>query len=436
MGLYTHSFVCFTNFTEAMTNDIVALIDYYEREKGIDRDRVIGALEYSFLSAYRKMVPGAEAIASLRAAVNAKKGEIVIWANLLVVEDAEVQDKFNQVPLSLARRRNEAVQVGDEMEFNVTPKDFGRIAVQTGKQTMAQRLRQAEKEMVYEEFKDRAGDIVHGTVRRFERNDVIIDLGKFEGVMPNRERVQGEEYNIGDRIRAYVLAVENEGKGPEIILSRSHPNFVRRLFEAEVSEIADRTVEIRNIVRESGGRTKLAVWSDDAKIDPVGSCVGVFGARVKNIVRELNNEKVDIIRWNDDPAVMVVEALKPAEIRSVTVDADARVVHVTVSEDQLSKAIGRKGQNARLTSRLIGWDVQVRKDDTREQMHQARLEGAAQTVGELLGLSDEQSIMLANAGGTDAQMIAGMEASDFVDILGVTETQAEEIAAKAALLAR
>ncbi|MEX1116450.1 MAG: NusA N-terminal domain-containing protein, partial [Akkermansiaceae bacterium] len=190
-----------------MTNDIVALIEYYEKEKGIDRDKVVAALEFAFISAYRKMVPGAEAIETLRAEVNTKKGETRIFASLTVAADEDYSDKFNQVPLSTAVKKNPEAQGGDIQEFNVTPKDFGRIAVQTAKQTMMQRLRQAEKEMIYEEFKDRAGDVVSGTVRRFERNDVMIDLGKFEGIMPNRERVQGEDYNIGDRIRAYVLAV-------------------------------------------------------------------------------------------------------------------------------------------------------------------------------------------------------------------------------------
>nr|AIA17678.1 NusA N-terminal domain protein [uncultured bacterium] len=188
-----------------MTNDIVALIEYYEKEKGIDRDKVVAALEFAFISAYRRIVPGADAIETLRAAVDTKKGETKIYACLTVVADEDHTDKFNQVPLSTAIKKAPAAQVGDIQEFNVTPKDFGRIAVQTAKQTMMQRLRQAEKEMIYEEFKDRAGDVVSGTVRRFERNDVMIDLGKFEGIMPNRERVQGEDYNIGDRIRAYVL---------------------------------------------------------------------------------------------------------------------------------------------------------------------------------------------------------------------------------------
>ena len=299
--------------------------------------------------------------------------------------------------------------------------------MQTAKQTMMQRLRQAEKEMIYEEFKDRAGDVVSGTVRRFERNDVMIDLGKFEGIMPNRERVQGEDYNIGDRIRAYVLAVENEGRGPEIILSRSHPNFVRRLFEAEVNEISDRTVEIRGIAREAGFRTKVAVWSSDPKVDPVGACVGMRGARVKNIVRELNNEKVDIIRWSEDPKEFVREALKPAELRSITVDEENRVVHVTVDEADLSKAIGRKGQNARLSSRLMGWDVQVRRDESKEEQFKEKIGGAAHTLGEQLGITDELANKLTLAGGFNPELVIDMPADYIAAALEITEEAAEAI---------
>jgi N utilization substance protein A len=414
-----------------MTNDIVALIEYYEKEKGIDREKVVAALEFAFISAYRKMVPGADAIETLRAEVNTRKGETRIFASLTVVADEDCKDKFNQVPLSTALKKNPAAQPGDIQEFNVTPKDFGRIAVQTAKQTMMQRLRQAEKEMIYEEFKDRAGDVVSGTVRRFERNDVMIDLGKFEGIMPNRERVQGEDYNIGDRIRCYVLAVENEGRGPEIILSRSHPNFVRRLFEAEVNEISDRTVEIRGIAREAGFRTKVAVWSMDPKVDPVGACVGMRGARVKNIVRELNNEKVDIIRWSEDPKEFVREALKPAELRSITIDEENKVVHVTVDEADLSKAIGRKGQNARLSSRLMGWDVQVRRDESKEEQFKEKIGGAAHSLGALLGISDELAEKITLAGGIAPEYIIGMSAEDIADIGGISIEEAEPILTRA-----
>jgi transcription termination/antitermination protein NusA len=247
--------------------------------------------------------------------------------------------------------------------------------------------------------------------------------------------VQGEEYNIGDRIRCYVLAVENEGRGPEIILSRSHPNFVRRLFEAEVNEISDHTVEIRAIARESGFRTKVAVWSHDPKVDPVGACVGMRGARVKNIVRELNNEKVDIIRWSDDPAELVREALKPAELISISVNKEEKVVLVTVSEEDLSKAIGRKGQNARLSSRLMGWDVQVRRDETKEEQFRDKIGGVAHSLGEQLGISDELAAKLTVIGGVSAEMIVDMPPEFLAGELQIDEIQAEDILSRARAIA-
>jgi N utilization substance protein A len=249
--------------------------------------------------------------------------------------------------------------------------------------------------------------------------------------MPSRERVQTEEYNINDRIRAYVVAVENEGRGPEVILSRSHPHFVRRLFEAEVSEIADRTVEIRAIAREAGHRTKIAVWSKDDKVDPVGACVGLRGARVKNIVRELNNEKVDIIRWSDDPKALVEEALKPAVIRSITLDHDKKIVHVTVSEEDLSKAIGRRGQNARLTSRLIDWDVQVRRDESQQKMFDDRINNAAHGMGEQLGLNDDVAAKLFRAGGITLDLVLEMPADYIASMLEISEDEATAILTKA-----
>ncbi|MFC5049850.1 transcription termination factor NusA [Rubritalea spongiae] len=414
-----------------MTNDIVALIDYYEKEKGIDRDKVLAALQYAFLSAYRKMVPGSDNIEELRAAIDTKKGDATIFATLQVVEDGEQMDQWNEVVVSTARKIKSDVEAGGQVELNVTPKNFGRIAVQTAKQTMMQRLRQAEKEMIYDEFKDRAGDIVSGTVRRFEKSDVWIDLGKFEGKMSSRERVSTEEYNIGDRIRAYVVAVENEQRGPEIILSRSHPNFVRRLFEAEVSEISDRTVELRGIAREAGYRTKVAVSSADENVDPVGACVGLRGARVKNIVRELNNEKVDIIRWSDDPEEFVHEALKPATLRSVSLDEEKKVVNVTVDEEELSKAIGRRGQNARLTSRLLGWDVQVRKDESQQEQFEARISDASHSIADQLGIDDETADKLFRAGGATLELVTQMPAEYIAQALEVTDEKAQEILKKA-----
>ena len=414
-----------------MTNDIVALIDFYEREKAITRERVVEALEYAFTSAYRRMVPGADAIEILRAEIDTKKGETVIFADLEVVADDDHQDKFNEVPVSLAQKRKADAAVGDRMEFNVTPKNFGRIAVQTAKQTMMQRLRLAEKEMMYDEFKDRAGDIVSGSVRRFEKNDVMIDLGKFEARMPSRERVSTEDYNVGDRIRCYVVAVDNDVRGPEIILSRSHPAFVRRLFEAEVAEISDRTVELKAIAREAGYRTKVAVGTNDDKVDPVGACVGLRGARVKNIVRELNNEKVDIIRWSEDLQEFVTDALKPAIIRTFKADEAEKVIHVTVDEEDLSKAIGRRGQNARLTSKLVGWDVQVRKDETQHEQFEARVAGAAMSLAEELDIEPLIADKIFRAGGATADLVTQMPIEYLEVALEGDRALAEEILGKA-----
>src|SRR3989475_6115651 len=340
-----------------MNAEFIAMLDYLERERGIKREILLEAVSNALLSASKKSVGASR---DLRIDINPKTGEIRAPQNLVVVD--QVENSQDEIELSKARKIKPDANIGDTVEVEVTPKNFGRIAAQTAKQAMMQRIRQAEKEMIYEEFKDRAGEIVSGTVRRFDRSDVILDLGKFEAVMPQRERVVVEDYNVGDRLRAYVVAVENGVRGPEIIVSRSHPNFVRRLFELEVSEIADGTVEIRGIAREAGYRTKIAVWSANEKVDPVGACVGLRGARVKNIVRELNNEKVDIIRWNADPVEFAKEALKPIKILSINVDETAKRVQITVAESELSKAIGRKGQNARLTSRLTGWEINIDKD--------------------------------------------------------------------------
>lgn len=414
-----------------MTTDIVALIEFYEKEKAIDRERVVEALQYAFCSAYRKMVPGADAIETLTAVINEKKGDTRILASLEVVADDDYVDKFNEVPQTLASKKEPGIQLGDRIDLDVTPPNFGRIAVQTAKQTMMQRLRQAEKEKIYDEFKDRAGDIVSGSVRRFEKSDVMVDLGKFEARMPSKERVNTEDYNVGDRIRCYVVSVDNEGRGPEIILSRSHPNFVRRLFESEVAEISDRTVELRAVAREAGYRTKVAVWSHDDKVDPVGACVGLRGARVKNIVRELNNEKVDIIRWTDDINEFVTEALKPAQVRTITLDREEKVVHVTVDEEDLSKAIGRRGQNARLTSKLVGWDVQVKKDETQHEQFEAKVEDAALQLGESLGLSPELADRLFRAGGVSGEMVTQMPSEYIASALEIEFTEAEEVLKKA-----
>ena len=411
-----------------MTSELQALFDYYEKEKGIDRETMIEAVSSALLSASKRSIGPAR---ELRIDIDPEKGGIRALAKLVVVE--EVTKPFEELDLATARRVQPDAELGGEVEVEVTPKDFGRIAAQTAKQAMMQRLRQAEKAMIYDEFKDRAGDIVAGTVRRFERSDVVIDLGKFEAIMPSRERVQTEDYNVGDRIRAYVVEVENGARGPEIILSRSHPNFVRRLFEAEVSEIADRTVEIRGIAREAGYRTKVAVHSADSKVDPVGACVGLRGARVKNIVRELNNEKVDIIRWSDDPKEFIKDALKPAAISDskITIDQDEHKITVRVHEDELSKAIGRRGQNARLTSRLLGWEVKVERDESVHEQFEERVLVAARHLAERLSLDEDLALGLVRGGMTTVELIASVDSSDIQEVVGVEEEEAKAILQKA-----
>ncbi|MCX6978521.1 MAG: transcription termination factor NusA [Verrucomicrobia bacterium] len=398
-----------------MNSDILAGLDYFEREKGIKREVLLEAINTAVLAAARKAVGPAR---NLRVETDPKSGEIKAYATLTVVET--VKEKHDEISLKAAKASKKEIEIGEEIEISVTPKDFGRIAAQTAKQAMMQRIRIAEKDMIYEEFKDRAGEIVTGTVRRFDRSDVVVDLGKFEAIMPNRERVLTEDYNIGDRVRAYVIAVENGSRGPEIIVSRSHPNFVRRLFETEVSEISDGTVEIKGIAREAGYRTKIAVFSANEKVDPVGACVGMRGSRVKNIVRELNNEKVDIIRWSADPKELVIEALKPAKIKSVTIDPNKKAVLIRVDEDQLALAIGKRGQNARLTSRLTGWEINIEQDKSAQQMFDNKKVTAANAFAKAIGVTPEAASKLVSVGMNSVEVIAtGSEPQDIADVLGV-----------------
>jgi N utilization substance protein A len=409
-----------------MNAEFIAMLEHLERERGIKRDVLIEAVETALVSAAKKAV---EAGRELRVEIDRKTGSIRAFAKLIVVE--RVQNKHDEYSLSSARKLKADVALGEEIEVEVTPKDLGRIAAQTAKQAIMQRLRAAERDIILDEYRDRAGEIVNGTVRRFERSDVIVDLGKAEAILPNRERVQTEDYAIGDRIRAYVVAVENGARGPQIILSRSHPNFVRRLFETEVNEIADRTVEIKGIAREPGYRTKVAVWSGNEKVDPVGACVGMKGSRVKNIVRELNNEKVDIIRWSSDLREFAQEALKPAKIKSVVVDDAGRRILIKVDEDQLSLAIGKRGQNVRLTDKLTGYKTVIERDETAREEFEHKKGAAAHSMADILGITEEETAALVGSGMNSIEVIAGAEASDIAEILGCDEEKAAKIFAAA-----
>ena len=406
-------FAC--GYNDFMNSELIAMLDYLEREKSIKREVLVEAISDALLAASKKSFTSGPR--ELRIEINPQSGAIRALAKLIVSE--KVINPHDEILLSKAKALKADAELGDEIEVEVTPKDFGRIAAQAARQAINQRLRYIEREMIYEEFKDRAGEIINGTVRRFEKSDVIIDLGKFEGVMPQRERVMTEDYNIGDRLRAYVVAVENGSRGPEIILSRSHPNFVRRLFELEVSEIADRTVELKAIAREAGYRTKVAVHSADTKVDPVGACVGMRGARVKNIVRELNNEKVDIIRWDADPVKFAASALKPANIRTITADVASKTIRVLVNKEDLSLAIGRRGQNARLTAKLTGWEIDIAEDKTAAQVMQSRTAEAAHSLAGILGISEDDAQKLAAEGMNAIDVIVLCAAADVAEILGV-----------------
>lgn len=406
-----------------MNSELIAMLDYLEREKGIKREILVEAISSALLAASKKSFTSGTR--ELRIEINPQSGSIQALAKLIAVE--KVTNPHDEVLLSKAKAVKADAIVGEEVEIEVTPKDFGRIAAQAARQAINQRIRQIEREMIYDEFKDRAGEIVNGTVRRFEKSDVIIDLGKFEGVMPSRERVVTEDYNVGDRLRAYVVAVDNASRGPEIILSRSHPNFVRRLFELEVSEIADRTVELKVIAREAGYRTKVAVHSEDPKVDPVGACVGMRGARVKNIVRELNNEKVDIIRWDPDPVKFATAALKPANIRSITAEESTKTIHVLVHKDDLSLAIGRRGQNARLTAKLTGWEIDIQEDKTAAQVMESRTAEAAHSLAAVLGISEEDAQKLASSGMVSIEAVQTAGPDDIAEILGLDNEAGQKI---------
>ncbi len=412
-----------------MSNELLTMLEYLERERGIQRDTLLLAMQEAIIKAAGKGFGGYTR--ELRVEISPKTGKIRGVANVLVVD--KVTNPQEEMLLARAKVIKPTVQVGDTLEVEVEPAAFGRIAAGVARNAIMSSIRRVEKERIYEEFKDRAGDIVSGTVRRFVKSDVIIDLGKFEAVMPSRERVVTEDYSVGDRLRAYVVAVENGKDGPQIILSRSHPNFVRKLFQLEVSEIADGTVQLKGIAREAGIRTKVAVASGDSKVDPVGACVGMRGARVKNIVRELNNEKVDIIKWSDDPKEFVVEALKPAKIRSIELNEATKTVKVRVDEDQLSIAIGKKGQNARLTAKLTGWEVDIEKDASKEQAFESQVSGAVELFKSQLGLDAETAAKLVKGGILSPQdfVVGGVELEDLVANIGLEEAQAAEILERA-----
>ncbi|MBL9219386.1 MAG: transcription termination factor NusA [Opitutaceae bacterium] len=404
-----------------MSSEILTVLEYMEKEKGIPRADMISTIVNAIKTAALKGVNSGQ---ELKIEINPKNGQLTAWSLLKVVDS--VSDPKLQIHVEKAQVFKAGAVIGDTIEKEIDPSYLGRIAAQTARQAIMQRLRAFEKERIYDDFKDSVGDIVSGTVRRRERNDLFIDLGKAEAVMPGKEQVPGEEYAPGERIRCILLEIENSSRGPEIILSRASPKFVRRLFELEVTEIADGTVKIESFAREPGYRTKIAVTSSDPKVDPVGACVGARGARVKSVVRELGGEKIDIIPYHADTKEMLIEALKPAVPREIILDEKNKRLLVRVVNDDLAVAIGRKGQNARLTSRLVGWRLDI------EEFKVVTADPRAQAINLFVSTYgfDKTAAEKLVAGGINSP--AAFESVDAGDLVGMgfTEEEAAGLIAK------
>ncbi len=401
-----------------MSSEILSVLEYMEKEKGIPRADMISTITNALKTAAQKGVNSGQ---ELKIDINPKNGQLHAWAVVKVVDS--VSNPKTEVHVEKAQALKAGAVIGDLIEKEIDPSTLGRIAAQTARQAVMQRLRQFEKDRIYDDFKDQVGNIVTGTVRRRERNDLYVDLGKAEAIMPGKEQVPGEEYQPGERIRCLLVEIQSTPRGPEIILSRASPKFVRRLFELEVTEVADGTVKIEAFAREPGYRTKIAVTSSDPKVDPVGACVGARGARVKTIVRELGGEKIDIIKYYADPKEMIIEALKPAVPREIVLDDKTHRILLKVATDDLAIAIGRKGQNARLTSRLIGWRLDIEEF----RAVGADPEGdAKRKLVATLGIAEPISLRLVKAGFVSLELFEGVEADDLVGA-GFTTEEALDI---------
>ena len=404
-----------------MSSEILSVLEYMEKEKGIGRADMIAAIVNAIKTAALKGVNSGQ---DLKIEINPKNGQLKAWSLLKVVDS--ISNPRTEIHVEKAQAIKAGALIGETVEKELDPATLGRIAAQTARQAVMQRLRQFEKDRIYDDFKDMVGNIVTGTVRRKERNDIFIDLGKAEAVLTGKEQVPGEEYQPGDRIRCLLMSIDSTPRGPELVLSRGSPKFVRRLFEVEVAEIADGTVKIEAFAREPGYRTKIAVTSTDPKVDPVGACVGARGARVKTIVRELNGEKIDIINYFADPKQMIIEALKPAVPREILLDEKNHRILLRVDTENLAIAIGRKGQNARLTSRLIGWRIDI--EEFKAVSSDPR-EAAILSLVKVLEVDRSVVERLVAIGMNSLAVLETVEASDLTDA-GFTEDEAQKIMAR------
>ncbi|MBI1186385.1 MAG: transcription termination/antitermination protein NusA [Alphaproteobacteria bacterium] len=414
--------------------EIMQIADAVAREKSIEKDIVIAAMEHALQKAARSRY-GAEH--DIRAKIDAKTGEMTLIRVMTVVEDSMLDDEtrpFNpstDIMLDEALKSDPEAHAGKTYEETLPPMDFGRVAAQTAKQVINHEVREAERERQFEEYKDRAGEIVNGIVKRVEYGNIVVDLGRAEGVIRRNESIPRENLHQGDRVRAYVFDVRRETKGPQIFLSRAKPEFMARLFAQEVPEVYEGVIEIKAAARDPGSRAKIAVLSHDSSIDPVGACVGMRGARVQAVVGELQGEKIDIIPWSNDPATFIVNALQPAEVTKVVLDPEDRRVEVVVAEPQLSLAIGRRGQNVRLASQLTGWSIDIMTEDEESARRQKEFAERSQLFITALEVDETFAQLLASEGFETVEEIAYVDLNELAFIEGLNEEIAEELQARA-----
>lgn len=406
--------------------ELLQIADAVAREKSIDRKIVIEAMEDAIQKAAKSRY-GAEN--DIRCEIDPKSGETKLTRVLEVVE--QVENDATQVTLADATRRNPNAKIGDILAETLPPLDFGRVAAQNAKQVIVQKVREAERERHHNEYKDRVGEIVNGTVKRVEYGNVIVDLGRAEGIIRRDEMIPRENVRLGDRIRAYIYDVRREQRGPQIFLSRARPEFMSLLFKQEVPEIYDGIVQIKSVARDPGSRAKIAVISKDSSIDPVGACVGMRGARVQAVVGELQGEKVDIIQWNQDAATFIVNALAPAEVTKVVLDEDSNRIEVVVPESQLSLAIGRRGQNVRLASQLTGWDIDILTEQEESERRQKEFAERSQLFMEALDVDEVIAQLLATEGFETVAEVAFVDTTEIAHIEGFDEDTANEIQTRA-----
>lgn len=406
--------------------ELLQIADAVAREKVIDRQIVIAAMEDAIQKAARSRY-GSET--DVRAEINPKTGEIRLQRLLQVVD--VVENPAVEVSLAIATDQNPAARVGDYIAEPLPPMDFGRIAAQSAKQVIVQKVREAERDRQFDEYKDKIGEIVNGQVKRVEYGNVIVDLGRGEGIVRRDEMIPREAFRYGDRIRSYVYDVRREQRGPQIFLSRTHPQFMAKLFAQEVPEIYDGIIEVKSVARDPGSRAKLAVISRDSSIDPVGACVGMRGSRVQAVVNELQGEKIDIIPWSEDPATFIVNALQPAEVAKVVLDEDAERIEVVVPDDQLSLAIGRRGQNVRLASQLTGWDIDILTEQEESERRQKEFQERSTLFNAALDADEVVGQLLASEGFASLEEIAFVDPEELASIEGFDDETASELQQRA-----